>query len=243
VDNTLDQFGQVIEIALKCTVGEEIERDKVEIEIDDKSKDDTVNCLDEHLYTLCLLNTISGSISCLFLAITFLVYILVPEFDNLHGKIVLSNVASIFFLTFYLLLVYNFSYYLPQLVCQIVGYSGYFFTMAMFSWMTIMSFDMCWTFIRAKVPRRGSALVKFVIYSAVAWGSSAAFTFGTILVDHFVEDQNDQKNHFFAKPNVGKWKCFLEDKAQGLFLHLPSMILMLINVIFFLITTSTLYRY
>ena len=63
---------------------------------------------------------------------------------------------------------------------MITGYSGYFFTMSMFSWMTVMSFDLCWTFMRAKVPRRGSARLKFAIYSAIAWGSSAAFTLGII---------------------------------------------------------------
>ena len=242
VDNSLDQFGQIIEIALKCTVGEEIEREKIEIGNEDISKDEDLACLDEHLYSLRLVNTISGSISCLFLVITFLVYIMVPEFDSLHGKIVLSNVSSIFFLTFYLLLVYNFTDNLPQIVCLIVGYSGYFFTMSMFSWMTIMSFDLCWTFMRAKVPRRGSAFLKFVIYSLVAWGSSAAFTLGIILADIFMDDQSDH-NQLFSKPNVGKLKCFLQDDAQGIFLHLPSMILMLINIIFFTITTTSLYRY
>ena len=93
-----------------------------------------------------------------------------PEEELAHGKIVISNVCSIFFLTVYLLLVYNFSHLLPHLACKLAGYCGYFFTIAMFSWMTIMSFDLCWTFMRAKVPRKGSALLKFVIYSGVAWG-------------------------------------------------------------------------
>jgi hypothetical protein len=31
------------------------------------------------------------------------------------------------------------------------GYTGYFFSMSMFAWMSVMCFDLCWTFLRAKV--------------------------------------------------------------------------------------------
>ena len=116
----------------------------------------------------------SGSISCVFLLVTFIVYISVPELDNLHGKIVLSNVATIFLLTAYILLVYNFSDTFSPLVCKVFGFSGYFFTMSMFSWMTVMSFDLCWTFMRAKVPRRGSATLKFILYSRFSSSSSSS---------------------------------------------------------------------
>ena len=237
LDNTFDQFGQVVEIALKCLKGQDI----VEIKHSEGFVDEPES-LDQYFSFLRLCNTISGCISCLFLIITFLVYIFVPELNNLHGKIVISNVFSIFFLTAYLLLVYNFSHLLPHLACKVAGYFGYFFTISMFSWMTIMSFDLCWTFMRAKVPRRGSALVKFVIYSAVAWGSSAATTLWIILADQIMEEENDNQRRFFTKPNVGKLKCFLQDDAQGIFLHLPCMFLMMINIIFFTITTTSLYR-
>ena len=223
---------------LKCVRGQEI----VEIRHEKGFGDEPESFLDKYSSVLRLYNTISGCISCIFLVITFLVYIFVPELNNLHGKIVISNVCSIFFLTAYLLLVYNFSQLLPRLAYKIAGYCGYFFTISMFSWMTIMSFDLCWTFMRAKVPRRGSALVKFVIYSAVAWGSSAATTLWIILADLIMEDQNDNQRTFITKPNVGKEKCFLQDDAQELFLHLPSMILMMINIMFFFVTITTLYR-
>ena len=200
------------------------------------------SCVEEYTRMWLLFNTLSGLISCVFLIVTFLVYIIVPELNNLHGKIVISNVFAIIMSTVYILCVYNFSDYLHGFVCKIPGYGGYFFTISMFSWMTIMSFDLCWTFMRAKVPRRGSTLVKFVIYSAVAWGSSAATTLWIILADLIMEDQNDNQRTFITKPNVGKEKCFLQDDAQELFLHLPSMILMMINIIFFFITIFTLYR-
>lgn len=112
----------------------------------------------------------------------------------------------------------------------------------MFAWMTIMSFDMCWTFTRAKVPKRDSALLKFLIYSGAAWGFSAVLTIPVILIDQVMEDQAEDQKTILPKPNVGKTKCFLEDKTQGVYLHFPILILMMINGMFFVITTCTLYK-
>lgn len=39
---------------------------------------------------------------------------------------------------------------------QGVGYSVYYFGMAMFSWMTILCIDVCWTFAKSKVPKKKS---------------------------------------------------------------------------------------
>ena len=96
--------------------------------------------------------------------------------------------------------------------------------------------------MRAKVPRKGAALLKFVIYSAVAWGSSAAMTVAVILADLEMEEKGEDEKQIFTKPNVGKQKCFLQDQSQGLYLHVPIMLLMIVNGIFFIITTITLYR-
>ena len=109
-------------------------------------------------------------LTCMFLVITFVVYILVSDLNNLHGKIVLSNVISMFFLTVFLIIIYNYSLNLPTAICISFGYGSYFFTMSMFLWMSIMSFDLCWTFIRFRIPRRGTANAKFTVYSSLAWG-------------------------------------------------------------------------
>ena len=237
VDNTVDDLGNVLEVALKCVeTTDEAYRSDEEPPIKSKS------CLDEYIHIWRLFNTVSGSISCVFLAITFLVYIFVPELNNLHGKIVLSNVFTIFLLTAYILFIYNSSDLLNGFSCKIAGYSGYFLTMAMFSWMTIMSFDLCWTFMRARLPSKGSALLKFVIYSAVAWGFSLAITIVIILADQIMEDDRDIFKPFFPKPNVGLTKCFLEDTSQGIYLHVPIFLFMLVNGMLFITTTLTLYK-
>ena len=68
-----------------------------------------------------ILFTFLGVISQIFLVITFLVYVVIPDLNNMHGKIVLSNVVSMFVVTLYLLIVYNTS---PQSTwtCSALGY-------------------------------------------------------------------------------------------------------------------------
>ena len=199
------------------------------------------SCLIPYLTTFRLVNTLSGLLSCVFLIITFLVYLFVPELNNLHGKIIISNVFAIFMVTSYLLFVYNFTNYLSTTMCIISGFIGYFFTISMFSWMTIMSFDLCWTFIRAQVPRKGSARLKLILYSITAWGFAGVLTLAIVILDQAIEDEDSNVIHEL-KPNVGKTKCFLHDSSLGLFLHLPIFSMMMLNGIFFMITTTTLYR-
>ena len=115
-----------------------------------ESQDLRKTCLDPQDDTLRLVYTVSAVLSTLFLIITALVYIKLPELGNLHGRIVLSNVVTITLVTLYLLLVYNASYLLSDPLCVLIGHLGYFLTISMFSWMTVLSFDLFWTFTNAR---------------------------------------------------------------------------------------------
>ena len=107
-------------------------------------------CLAPHGDSLRRVYTVSAVLSTLFLLITAIVYIKLPELGNLHGRIVLSNVITITLVTLYLLLVYNASHLLSDSLCVIIGHVGYFLTISMFSWMTVLSFDLFWTFSNAR---------------------------------------------------------------------------------------------
>ena len=103
-----------------------------------------VEYLSRNIYTVC------SSISCFFLILTALVYIKLPELNNLHGKIIMSNVTTITLLTFNLLIVYNVTNSLNDTFCMLIGNVGYFLTMSMLTWMTVLSFDLFWTFCNAR---------------------------------------------------------------------------------------------
>lgn len=139
--------------------------------------------------------TVLGVISLVFLLLTFYVYISLPDLHNLHGKIVLSNVVSVFLVTLYLIIVFNI---LPStsIFCLVLGYLGYFTSIAMFSWMTVFCFDLCRTFCTSTSPNSRRTKT-FIIYSASAWGTALAFTTTIMVLDIFLPEVSD------FKPNIG----------------------------------------
>ena len=89
--------------------------------------------------------TIFGVVSLISLSIVFIVYWVIPDFQTIHGKIVLNNVMSVSFVIAFLLIVFHVNI-TSDTMCEIFGYFGYYSTISMFSWMTIMCFDLFKTF-------------------------------------------------------------------------------------------------
>ena len=78
-----------------------------------------------------------------------LVYVALPSLRNLPGKIVLSNVLAVTAATIMILINYNVvSLQIGPTSCKIVGHLVYYFGIAMFTWMTIMCFDLCTIFLK-----------------------------------------------------------------------------------------------
>ena len=125
VDHELHPDGKVDTLILRCSEGNMTQ-----------VKEECINTQSSHLLVIF---TVLGVISLVFLLITLIVYVTVPDLFNLHGKIVVSNVSSIFLVTSYLLVVYNIP--IPTFPspspCAVLGYVGYYTSMAMFAWMTV----------------------------------------------------------------------------------------------------------
>ena len=234
VDSSNNSEGEEILVAKVC-----------ESQYYDDGLEGNENCLGEYAETVRLANTLSAGISCFFLLLTFLVYIKLPELTNLHGQIVLSNIVSTFLVSLYLCLVYHLTHLLTTTQCQALGYLGYFATISMFSWMTIMSFDLYRTFKHPRMPGGGNSrsCLKFVCYSLAGWGLAAVLTVTVLGLDLSASTSPHPAVYSAVPlPAVGTSKCFLQDGALGLYLHLPVLTLLLLNIAFFLATTATLYR-
>ena len=229
IDNAVTAEGEVVEIVMECYDGV----------LQDQLKGEQLTCNEKYGRTFRLANTVSATVSAVFLTITAIVYSFLPKLNNLHGKIILSNVLSITGFTVYILFIYNADYIFSDAICTFLGYFGYFFTMSMFSWMTIMSFDLFWTFQQAVVPCRDSMSQRFLSYSLVGWGFGLLVTLAVFLVDVVDNDSVIQS----YKPNIGGENCFLQNSSHGIFIHLPIFVLMVVNSIFFLVTIWVLYRY
>ena len=174
--------------------------------------------------------TVCGVISLFCLLLTFLVYAIIPGFKNLHGKIVLNNIVSITLLTVYLLIVFNTEPSYSTYFCILIGYCGYFSSISMFSWMSIMCFDLFWTFSRSELPSSTSDKFKFRIYWTTGWGSAALLTTTLGLFQACLPEESE------FNPAIGEGRCFIDHNGKSsLYLfYIPMLILMVFNSLTFL---------
>ena len=185
--------------------------------------------LELHLHVF----TAAGVVSLLSLFIIFIVYWYVPHFKTLHGKIVLSNVISMAFVTIFLIIVYNGSASLNDLLCMLIGYFGYFSSISMFCWMTVMCFDLSYTFLQDgySPPNLSDPCRRFACYSICGWGFGIFLTAGLIVLQQTCSAELD------FNPRIGDEICFISTKGNKLLylFHLPIFITLLFNISIFVI--------
>ena len=80
---------------------------------------------------------------------------------------------------------HTFSYF----VCKMVGFIGYFFMMAQFAWMAVLSFDIFWTFKKVRMPKRRMRKIRYLLYSLLGWGWAVLLTLALVLSDIYVNDK------------------------------------------------------
>ena len=131
--------------------------------------------------------------SCFFLILTFGVYLALDSLNNLNGLIVRTNVVCIFLMTSCLMIMFNFEPVFHDIydvfACKMVGFIGYFFIMAQFAWMAVLSFDIFWTFKKVRLPKRRTKTMRYLLYSLLAWGWAFFLTLALVLADIFVDDE------------------------------------------------------
>ena len=180
-----------------------------------------------HVYTA------AGVVSLLSLFIIFIVYWYVPDFKTLHGKIVQSNVISMALVTIFLIIVYNGSHILNDLLCTFIGYFGYFSSISMFCWTTVMCFDLSYTLLQDgySPPSLSDRCTRFASYSIFGWGSGIFLTAGLIVLQQTCSAESD------FNPWIGDEICFISTKGNKLLylFHLPIFITLLLNISIFVI--------
>jgi hypothetical protein len=106
----------------------------------------------------------------------------------------------------------------------------------MFLWMSVMCFDICWTFVRARMPRRGSDRTRFCLYSMFAWGAPALLVAAVAAIDL------SESVHVEVKPGIGKTTCFMTIEGQRFYFSMPILVLLSFNTVMFIVTVATLWR-
>ena len=191
--------------------------------------------------------TFFGVISIICLLVTLAVYLKIPTLKNLHGKIVINNIISILATTLLFLAILN-----RQAVhhddeklcknldksCAIKGYLLYYFSIAMFCWMSVMCFDLSWRFIRVRLPSQGSEKKKLWSYSACCWGLPLVFLLFAAACQLLLPHESN------FNPNIGCDQCFIHSEGNRLliFFHLPIFFMIIANIIGFVITAHSMYK-
>ncbi|XP_008547877.1 G-protein coupled receptor Mth2 [Microplitis demolitor] len=186
-------------------------------------------------------------ISCTFLLATFLIYLCLPLLQNLHGKTLMCHVASLFIayachVTITLMslqVTTDNNYILNSSICKPLGYAMIASFLASFSWLSIMCFDIWWTFGGCSGTgyisnRRKARRKRFFFYSCFAWGLPLSILLITITID---------QTKIIAKhlrPNIGIEACWFDQNRNSygeiIYFFGPVSFLLTINIIFFILT-------
>jgi len=145
-----------------------------------------------------ILHIVATSISLFALFLTFLVYVLIPSYQNVKGKIVLVNVVFTSLLFGFLLLshftspesfyldcstVNRLCEFLSKYSCAITGYVGYFLYMVAFAWITVLGFNFFWNIfveslikVRYLLPWISFSLPRLLLLSCSSHWSTGKWT-------------------------------------------------------------------
>uniref|UniRef100_A0A182IR24 G-protein coupled receptors family 2 profile 2 domain-containing protein n=1 Tax=Anopheles atroparvus TaxID=41427 RepID=A0A182IR24_ANOAO len=172
-----------------------------------------------------------------FLLLTFFVYACIPELRNMHGKSLMCYVLGLSVGYTVLSLVQLRVFPGSSMSCLISGYIVYFSFMVSFFWLNVMSFDIYWTFKGVKGVR-STETKKFLFYSLYAWGVPILMVIAVITVD------NTDWLPVYLRPQFGTTRClFIENKLiEFVYLYLPLLILVFMNVVFFVVTALRIYK-
>uniref|UniRef100_A0A1L8DK28 Putative g protein-coupled receptor n=1 Tax=Nyssomyia neivai TaxID=330878 RepID=A0A1L8DK28_9DIPT len=167
-----------------------------------------------------------------FLVVTFLVYAIIPELRNLHGKCLMCYVLGLT-VGYTLLSLIHLEVPPSNFICTFMGFTAYFSFLVSFFWLNVMCIDIWWTFRGVRGIQRDADRKKYIIYSVYAWGC-AIVILSISLTMQFIDAVPDS-----MKPGIGLESCFLKSEklTEFFYLYLPVIILISINLILFALTS------
>ncbi|XP_025995899.1 G-protein coupled receptor Mth isoform X2 [Solenopsis invicta] len=174
-----------------------------------------------------------------FLLLTFIVYTVLPQFQNIHGYTLRAHVASLF-VTYVSMFCGTRISRLQEdnMYCIITAYVYHFFFLSSFFWINVICFDIWWTFRKIRSCRTNitHAKNKFVIYSIYAWGVPLIFTAFCAIVDHgYIEIAE------YWKPKICVNKFwFSTTQAKTIYFYVPMVTTIISNSFFFISTTVSI---
>ncbi|KAJ8958952.1 hypothetical protein NQ318_019723, partial [Aromia moschata] len=176
-------------------------------------------------------------LSCIGLALTIAIYLILNETKKMFGKILVNYCVALLFQNS--VLTYGQVYLTPTYVdCMLRAFSIIYFATAAFTWSNVMCCDIWWTFGSAKrtlgAHQRRRDLKKLLTYFLYGWGLPMVLTL-IIYLFH-----SNSVLPYALHPFIGVGKCFFERRsrnyARSVFFNLPLLIMQLVNMVLFVKT-------
>lgn len=193
--------------------------------------------------------TVSGFVSIFFLLLTLCFYITLPDLCNFQGSIICAYILSIILTTVLLVVIYNvkrdyfvheadskdeFFIIISDTTCKFLGYFLYFSGILMFCWMSLLCFDLFWTFVCTPIQLQNKKNNRrLCVYLVIGFGVPVILTVAIYIIDVL--------KSFKLRPNVGRDGCFLSAMGARYFFNIPILVLLAFNTLIFLITTFSLW--
>lgn len=185
-----------------------------------------------------IITTFGIGISIICLCVHLITFTIVKELRNLAGRNLASMCAAL--LIAYLSFIFGNEF--KGKLCSLNAIGTYYFFLAAFSWMLIISFDIWRSLKIATTELRvisGNQWRKFFIYSLCGWALPAKIVLIAVVVDlcpiNLVNDR--------FKPHFGEGNACWFGNGQSLliFFGLPVFIILICNLIFFLSSAFMIY--
>ncbi|KAK8725056.1 hypothetical protein OTU49_011043 [Cherax quadricarinatus] len=213
LDKFLTDTGQVHTLPLVC------------FQEDDASASSACKAVQLYVYPVLLV------VSCVFLAITLLIYVSVPELHaKVHGKCLVSHVSALLLAYVSLVTVQWSTGLMPLAACKVMASVIHFSFMAAFFWLNVMCFDIWWTLksMRPVAETGELSRLRFKMYSMYAWGCPIVISLAAIIV------QTLPPNIQVVRPEFGNKKCWFDnDKSLWAYFYGFVLVLVIANIIFF----------
>ncbi|CAG9814500.1 unnamed protein product [Phaedon cochleariae] len=181
-------------------------------------------------------------VSCIFLALTILIYVLLNETRTIFGKILMNYCVGTMFM-FSLLTYSQYHIKTSNSLCKLAGYGLIFFSTASFAWLNVMCCDIWFTFggYQCNITRstkhsvglyqRRRDLKKILWYTLYGWGMPTALS---LIIYGFSQSIILP---YAIHPYVGSTSCFIESRkgnyAATLFLRFPHCLIQIVNTVLF----------
>lgn len=196
-----------------------------------------------------------------FLIVTFFVYGVVRELRNLHGKCLMCYVFSLTLLYTSLAVINIVDVNLPKdypNMCIVMGYTSLTSMMMCFLWLNAMCYDIWSTFRFFRISniqaiflilffdfRHGMChdnIKRFLLYCSYAFGLPILLGLIVFILNHFEFIHEDFNNQ------IGKETCIVASNdienqtlLQFIYIYLPIIITISINIVFYSITAYKIY--